>query len=248
MEKLETEYNSKNENPQTASDKLENLFGRQEEHCLGWEETFDSALDIIALISADFEILKLNKAGFENIGRKPEELLGRKCYEVIHGLKSPIEGCPCEKTLKTKKGGIGEIMDRGRCYIATSSPIVDENSEIKAFVHTIKDITERKKAEEALKEAHGILEKKVEERTAELMSANQQLKLEIEERKQTENALKKSELKLQKKQSALEEKNIALREVIAQIEIEKRMTKEDIRSNVETIVFPLLEKLKIVST
>jgi PAS domain S-box-containing protein len=245
MEEFEIENNREIENPQKASHTLDNLFEKQEDPCLGWEETFDSALDIIALISADFKLLKLNKAGYENIGKKPEELLGKKCYEVVHGLNSPIKGCPCEKTLKTKKGGIGEIYDHGRCYIATSSPIEDKNSEIIAFVHTFKDITERKKAEENLKEAYGILEQKVEDRTAELLSANKKLMQEIEERKQAERALKKSESELQKKQSALVRKNIALGEVIAQIEVEKRMTREDVRSNIEMIIFPLLEKLKI---
>jgi len=42
---------------------------------------------------------------------------------------------------------------------------------------------------------------------------------------------------------ALEQKNIALREIIAQIEVEKNKIKEDILSNVDEILMPILKKL-----
>jgi PAS domain S-box-containing protein len=58
---------------------------------------------------------------------------------------------------------------------------------------SISDITARKLAERALQEAHNELEKRVEERTSELLEANKQLKQEIVERKQAEKSLRKSE-------------------------------------------------------
>jgi PAS domain S-box-containing protein len=185
--------------------KLEN----KEESCPGWEETFDAALDIIALISTDFEILKINKTGYENIGKSPEELVGKKCYEVVHGLDAPIKGCPCAKALETKSSGIGEVKDHGRTYMTTASPIWDENNEIIALAHTVKDITEEKKAEKLLHNANKDLERKVRERTADL-----------------------------------DRKNIALQEIIAQIGIEKNRMNEDIKVNIEKVIFPILEKMK----
>ena len=58
---------------------------------------------------------------------------------------------------------------------------------------TIQDITNRKFAEEALKKAHDELEEKVRERTAELSTANEQLRREVEERRRAEEALRDSE-------------------------------------------------------
>ena len=60
-----------------------------------------------------------------------------------------------------------------------------------------------------------------------------------------DETLKISEKELQKQKSALEQKNIALREIIEQIEIEKNKIKENIMINVEKIVLPMLERIKL---
>jgi PAS domain S-box-containing protein len=51
-------------------------------------------------------------------------------------------------------------------------------------------ITDRKQAQEALRKAHAELERRVEERTAELTAANKQLSHEIEERRRAEDQLR----------------------------------------------------------
>jgi PAS domain S-box-containing protein len=118
-----------------------------------WQTTFDAISDIVALISPDFELIRLNRAGYESLGKKPEELIGKKCYEIMHGLDTPVDGCPCSETVKTKKAGVGRFTQEGRHYIATASPILDKNHELTAFAHTVKDITDIKKTEEALRES-----------------------------------------------------------------------------------------------
>ena len=68
-----------------------------------------------------------------------------------------------------------------------------ENDEVVSVTSIVRDITERKLAEEALKKAHDELEQRVEERTAELEIVNKRLRDEISERMFTEGKLRQSE-------------------------------------------------------
>ena len=65
--------------------------------------------------------------------------------------------------------------------------------DVEQLVLTIRRAIEKREAEEALRKAHDELERRVEERTANLVKANEQLKQEIEERKRLEKALVQKE-------------------------------------------------------
>lgn len=65
------------------------------------------------------------------------------------------------------------------------------------------DITGRRQAEETLKTSHDALGAWVDERTRQLMEANQRLKAEVEERLRTEQSLMKHQMQLRKLSSAL---------------------------------------------
>src|ERR671933_18567 len=80
----------------------------------------------------------------------------------------------------------------------------DEDGQLRGFVRVTRDITERKLAEEALQKAHDELEKRVEERTAELTQTNELLTQEIAERMRTEAALRQSKARLKNQAQQLE--------------------------------------------
>jgi PAS domain S-box-containing protein len=67
---------------------------------------------------------------------------------------------------------------------------------------------------------------------------------DITERKKDEVTLAESEAILREQKEALEQKTVALGEIIAQIEIEKNRIKEDIETNVDILINPILEDLK----
>ncbi len=134
----------------------------------------------------------------------------------------------------------------GDAVIITRSRAGLEKKElIETFIGQASAVLQRRQAEEELKKYQEHLEDMVDGRTAQIKTAYERLKLEIAERKSVERALLESEDKLQKQKSALEQKNVALREVIAQIEVEKRRINEDIENNINMVVSPILEKLKI---
>jgi PAS domain S-box-containing protein len=72
-------------------------------------------------------------------------------------------------------------------------PVRDQNGKTIRSRSILVDISGRKRAEEALRRAHEGVKEQVEQRTAELAKANQQLKQEIENRKRVEEALRERE-------------------------------------------------------
>ena len=75
---------------------------------------------------------------------------------------------------------------------ATLSVLKNQKGERRGSISICRDITKRKLTENALKKAHDELEKRVEERTANLRVANEELKKEITKRKRAGEDLKKT--------------------------------------------------------
>lgn len=109
---------------------------------------------------------------------------------------------------------------------------------------TLRDITHRKKFEDELQTAKEMLERGVQERTAELIVKNQQLTEEIEERRKAEEALKKREHELALKSRFLEEANSALKVLLQKMEDQATELQGDILNNVKNLVMPYIEKLR----
>ena len=79
---------------------------------------------------------------------------------------------------------------RERIWISENARLVrDKDGDPLYYEGTVQDITARKRAEKALRQAHAELEHRVHERTAELVRANANLQVEIAERKRAEEEL-----------------------------------------------------------
>lgn len=68
---------------------------------------------------------------------------------------------------------------------------------------------------------------------------------DVTDRKITELALQESEKELREQQEILEKKNLLLRELLGEIEIEKQNLKQDVSANIDELLFPILRKLRL---
>ena len=114
--------------------------------------TFDSIADLVSIQDKGYRLVRVNRAFANFFKMKPRELIGRTCYQVVHGTKEPPGNCPHRQTLETRKSAIREFYEPELAiHLEVSTwPIFDETGEVASTVHIAKDITERKKMEEQL--------------------------------------------------------------------------------------------------
>ena len=127
----------------------------------------------------------INRAGAEMLGYSPEDVLGRGMHDLMHhtrpdGSHYPADECPI---LLAFRNGQPCRLDNDVLWRADGSsfsaeyssyPIID-NERITGAVVTFVDVSERKRAEEALQRTHEELEQRVAERTRELMAAFEEI-------------------------------------------------------------------------
>jgi len=120
-----------------------------------WRNTFDSIPDIVTVLNNEFEIIKANKTMSDFLGIPSEELIGKKCYELMHRSSEPFSGCPHLETIKTGIPATAKITDpcMGKPFLVTTSPIQDDQGEQVGVVHIAKDISESLEAEKTVKES-----------------------------------------------------------------------------------------------
>jgi len=117
-----------------------------------WEETFDSVSDGVYLIDSNWTLMRVNGALAESFGTTPEELIGRKCYEVIHGFDEPWSECPLREVLETKQAITREVEDAhaGRILQLSVYPRLDDGGNAVGSVHVVREITQRRRREEEI--------------------------------------------------------------------------------------------------
>ena len=109
-----------------------------------WQDAFDAVDDWICIIDLDSTIRRSNKAVEKNYGLPIKEIIGKKCCELAHGSDVPLDICPINKMLKTRKRESAEIqVVNGRWMNITVDPLLDDNNEIVGAIHITHDITNK---------------------------------------------------------------------------------------------------------
>jgi formate hydrogenlyase transcriptional activator len=125
-------------------------------------------------------------------------------YKLRHRLLETDESQSCElRLLKKNEQAFFAGLD---CVV-----VKNRDDDFRFIRAAVSDITERHLITEALREAHDGLEQRVEERTAELRTANAELAREIEKHRKSEETLRKALSEIEKLKEQLEAENIYFR-------------------------------------
>lgn len=119
-----------------------------------WELTFNTVPDPVLLLDDQCRIRYANRATARLAGVEPEELIDRLCYEALHGLSQPPPGCPRARMLETGQEQRADLVDKklGRVFEATAAPLYEASGKMRGSVEVLRDITDRKQAEDSLRQ------------------------------------------------------------------------------------------------
>ena len=154
--------------------------------------------ELICRFKPDGTLTFVNEAYCRFFNKKREDLLGFSFMPFIspshsEKVRAHFNSLVPENPVATHEhqvvGKDGEISWQQW----TNRAIFDEHGVIKEFQSVGRDITDRKLAEEELRQARDDMERKVEERTRDLLEANEQLRREIDNRKREMSRRRESE-------------------------------------------------------
>ena len=125
-----------------------------------WERTFNTIPDLIAILDKEHRVVRVNKAMAERLRLPPEKCIGAICHEVVHGSSHPPDFCPHSLTCRDGGEHVAEVHEAvlGGDFLVSTTPICDARGQLIGSIHVARNITERKRMEEELRQKSNHLE------------------------------------------------------------------------------------------
>ena len=119
---------------------------------------FETAADAMRVVDRQFNVLRVNQTFSTLSGMPREDIIGKKCFEVLHGPLCETPGCPLVQIMNNedrveidseKMRKDGTIIP---CII-TATPFRGPDGTLIGIVEDFKDISERKRSEKQIMES-----------------------------------------------------------------------------------------------
>jgi PAS domain S-box-containing protein len=109
----------------------------------------DSIPDVIGVQDLDHRVIRYNKAGHDFVGKGPEAIGGRRCFELI-GSPSACAECATSEVYRTKQVArvVKYVPEVSKWLDVRAYPILDENGELVQVIEHLRDISREKEFEQ----------------------------------------------------------------------------------------------------
>jgi DNA-binding CsgD family transcriptional regulator len=158
-----------------------------------WAESRSTALnwlvDPILMVDAAFHIIYANDRFARMVKKDSEGIIGKKCFEVFHGVKEPPSHCLHHKALSSGQP-VSELFFEpclNRDLLISVSLIKNNHNKITGSIHVVKEVENIIDKEELTRFALKVNEE-LRVLTLRLMEATERLKEEISEKSRAETA------------------------------------------------------------
>ncbi|MEJ2254553.1 MAG: PAS domain S-box protein [Nitrospirota bacterium] len=120
-----------------------------------WEETFDTITDMVTIQDANCNIVRANRTARTLLSLPPLEGREVKCYEYFPHVEPCCESCPAREKVRDGGSVIEEIYHPAikKLLELEGIPRFDAGGALVGIIHIARDITVRKRTEEALRRA-----------------------------------------------------------------------------------------------
>ncbi len=115
-----------------------------------WSTTFDTIPDFIAVLDKEMRYVRVNKTMADVLGEKPESILGKHCYRVMHNKDQPCHNCPHLQAI-TENRTISEEINYpylGFPMLVTCSPCFHDDGTLLGSIYVARDISKQKEGEQ----------------------------------------------------------------------------------------------------
>lgn len=116
-----------------------------------WQSTFDATNDAIWILDQEQRVLRSNKTAERFFHLPCSDLIGKHCWEIIHGSAKPISECPLLRARESLRRETMELQIDNSWFQVTVDPILDPAGQYAGAVHIVSDITGRKQTEEQIR-------------------------------------------------------------------------------------------------
>ncbi|QLE59483.1 PAS domain S-box protein [Nostoc sp. TCL26-01] len=159
---------------------------------------FDQTFQMIGLLQPNGILLEANQTALNFAGITEADVMGKPFWETDwwtfsletqNQLKNAIAQAACGEFVRYQVD-IRGAGDRFATIDFSLKPVFDETGQVVLLIPEGRDVTSRKQAEAALRQAYDELELRVQERTTEIVESNAALQAEIKERQRIESELR----------------------------------------------------------
>lgn len=132
-----------------------NLDGSPSADFIMWlrDRGFKASRDAVFFTDGSHRVIDCNDSAEKLLGTSRDQIMGRYCWELLHGTTEAPPDCPLIRAFLTTQEEVLELPLHDRWYAASVEPIfASDGVNLVGAIHVLSDVTEYKRAADSLRQ------------------------------------------------------------------------------------------------